>query len=127
MRFGRGRFAIRLSRAAPRPPRARAGGRTCKDAADPVDLLGAIYIIEGAGQRIIPALLPLVKEQLDLPPRVFRFLAYHGENDARHVARWLDAVGSVVEREGGNAYAEAIVASARNTAQLYLMQLEGVV
>ena len=28
---------------------------------DPIGLLGAIYIIEGTGQRIVPALLPLIK------------------------------------------------------------------
>jgi 3-oxoacyl-[acyl-carrier-protein] synthase-3 len=93
---------------------------------DPVDLLAAIYIIEGTGQRIIPALLPLLKSQLDLPPRVFRFLDYHGENDTRHLERWLQALTCVLEREGGEALGEKIIATARNTAQLYLMQLEAV-
>ena len=59
---------------------------------NPLGLLGAIYIIEGTGQRIIPALLPLLRKQLDLPAQAFRFLDYHGENDARHLARWLTAV-----------------------------------
>ena len=45
---------------------------------NPIGLLGAIYIIEGTGQRIIPALLPLLRKQLDMPgagvslPRVSR-------------------------------------------------------
>ena len=34
---------------------------------NPLGLLGAIYIIEGTGQRIIPALLPLLRRQLDMP------------------------------------------------------------
>ncbi len=59
---------------------------------NPIGLLGAIYIIEGTGQRIIPALLPLLRKQLDIPEQAFRFLAYHGENDASHLARWLTAV-----------------------------------
>lgn len=59
---------------------------------NPLGLLGAIYIIEGTGQRIIPALLPLLQQQLDLPPQAFRFLSYHGDNDVTHLARWLSAV-----------------------------------
>src|SRR5688572_10589823 len=54
---------------------------------NPLGLLGAIYIIEGTGQRIIPALLPLLQQQLDLPPQAFRFLTYHGDNDVSHLAR----------------------------------------
>ena len=63
----------------------------------PLGLLGAIYIIEGTGQRIIPALLPLLRQQLDLPAQAFRFLSYHGENDTSHLARWLNAVEMAVQ------------------------------
>jgi 3-oxoacyl-[acyl-carrier-protein] synthase-3 len=93
---------------------------------DAVDLLGAIYIIEGTGQRIIPALLPLVKTQLDLPPRVYRFLDYHGQNDTRHLARWLEALAFVLDRDNGDALGEKVIATARNTAQLYVMQMGAV-
>lgn len=87
-------------------------------------MLGSIYIIEGTGQRIIPALLPMLKAQLEIPADSFRFLEYHGENDENHLNRWLQAVKLVmsfdadVERE--------IVRTARRTAELYLMQLESV-
>jgi 3-oxoacyl-[acyl-carrier-protein] synthase-3 len=63
---------------------------------NPVGLLGAIYIIEGTGQRIVPALLPLLKAALKLPPEVFRFLEYHGHNDENHLSRWLVAVEMVM-------------------------------
>ena len=56
---------------------------------NPLGLLGAIYVIEGTGQRIIPALLPLIKASLDLPAEAFRFLEYHGANDEHHLLRWL--------------------------------------
>jgi 3-oxoacyl-[acyl-carrier-protein] synthase III len=94
----------------------------------PVGLLGAIYIIEGTGQRIIPALLPLLQAQLKLPTGAFRFLSYHGANDEHHLARWLRAVSLVLQAEptsredGSGCAAQAIVATARRTAQLYLMQ-----
>jgi 3-oxoacyl-[acyl-carrier-protein] synthase-3 len=89
---------------------------------NPVGLLGAIYIIEGTGQRIVPALLPLLRQQVALPPQAFRFLEYHGANDEHHLARWLTAVEITLALDPQAA--EAIYATAKRTAQLYLMQLE---
>lgn len=89
---------------------------------NPIGLLGAIYIIEGTGQRIIPTLLPLVRKQLNLPAKAFRFLEYHGANDEHHLARWLRAVEMTLEINP--AAADKIVATARCTAQLYQMQFD---
>jgi 3-oxoacyl-[acyl-carrier-protein] synthase III len=88
----------------------------------PVGLLGAIYVIEGTGQRIIPALLPLLQAQLKLPPNAFRFLAYHGANDENHLARWLRALQLVLAADPSGEADVDIVLTARRTAQLYLMQ-----
>lgn len=93
--------------------------------ANPIGLLGAIYIIEGTGQRLVPALLPLLRKQVDLPASAFRFLEYHGENDEHHLARWLAAVELVLAIEPKAA--NAIIATAKRTAQLYLMQFEHIV
>ena len=93
---------------------------------NPIGLLGAIYIIEGTGQRIIPALLPLLRKQLDIPEQAFRFLAYHGENDASHLARWLTAVEMALELDPADA-ADRIATVARSTAELYLLQMEHVI
>lgn len=90
----------------------------------PVGLLGAIYVIEGTGQRIIPALLPLLQAQLPLGPQAWRFLAYHGANDENHLARWLAAVRLVLQADPTGRADDDIVATARRTAQLYLMQWE---
>ncbi|WP_440225088.1 iron-containing redox enzyme family protein [Dokdonella sp. MW10] len=89
---------------------------------NPLGLLGAIYIIEGTGQRIIPALLPLMKASLDLPADAFRFLDYHGANDEHHLARWLSAVEIVLAHDADGHGAQAIVDTARRVADLYLMQ-----
>ncbi len=89
---------------------------------NPLGLLGAIYIIEGTGQRIVPALLPLLRKQVDLPASAFRFLDYHGANDEHHLARWLSAVELVLAKD--TKAASAILATAKRTAQLYLMQFE---
>lgn len=92
---------------------------------NPVGLLGAIYIIEGTGQRIIPALLPLMKASLgDVPRDAFRFLEYHGENDEHHLLRWLRAVEIVLANDSDGRHAEAILATARATAELYLLQFQ---
>ncbi|MCR8960359.1 3-oxoacyl-[acyl-carrier-protein] synthase III C-terminal domain-containing protein [Variovorax sp. CCNWLW225] len=100
---------------------------------DPIGLLGAIYIIEGTGQRIVPALLPLIKAGLKLPPDAFRFLEYHGHNDENHLNRWLAAVEMVMaveadnDGQGGKGQGRAarqIIDTARHTAALYLMQFQ---
>lgn len=88
-------------------------------------LLGAIYIIEGTGQRIIPALLPLLRKQLDLPANAFRFLEYHGENDEHHLARWLQAVEITLKIDPSAA--TSILNTARRTAQLYQMQFDHII
>lgn len=100
-------------------------------APNPLGLLGAIYVIEGTGQRIIPALLPLMKASLmqgqeALPTDAFRFLDYHGANDEHHLLRWLRAIEIVLEHDADGAGAKAIIDTARRTAELYLMQFEHV-
>jgi 3-oxoacyl-[acyl-carrier-protein] synthase III len=91
---------------------------------NPLGLLGAVYIIEGTGQRIIPALLPLLRRQLELPDRAFRFLAYHGENDVNHLTRWLQCVELALAADP--ACDRQIVEVARSTADLYRLQMEAV-
>ncbi|MGE8687208.1 MAG: iron-containing redox enzyme family protein [Achromobacter sp.] len=93
---------------------------------DPIGLLGAIYIIEGTGQRIVPALLPLLRASLKLPPDAFRFLEYHGHNDEHHLARWLSAVELALDCDEDGRAERRIVDTARRTAALYLMQFHHV-
>lgn len=93
---------------------------------DPIGLLGAIYIIEGTGQRIVPALLPLLKASLKLPPDAFRFLEYHGHNDEHHLARWLSAVELALDCDEDGRAEQRILDTARRTAALYLMQFHHV-
>ena len=90
---------------------------------DALGLLGAMYIIEGTGQRIVPALLPLLRQRLGWLGRSFNFLAYHGENDVAHLERWLRALEVALDI-GGRAVAEEILEDARHVAALYARQLE---
>ncbi|MCD9026947.1 hypothetical protein LDO26_01790 [Luteimonas sp. BDR2-5] len=89
---------------------------------DAVGLLGAMYIIEGTGQRIVPALLPLLRQRLGWLGKSFRFLAYHGENDVAHLQRWLQAL-EVAIGIGGREAADEILEDARHVAVLYARQL----
>jgi 3-oxoacyl-[acyl-carrier-protein] synthase-3 len=90
--------------------------------ANPLDLLGAIYIIEGTGQRIVPALLPMLKAQVALPASAFKFLDYHGSNDENHLARWLQALELALTLDPSAA--QRIIDTAQHTATLYLMQFK---
>lgn len=90
---------------------------------DALGLLGAMYIIEGTGQRIVPALLPLLRQRLGWLGRSFNFLAYHGENDVAHLERWLRALDVALEI-GGRPVAEEILEDARHVAVLYARQME---
>ena len=91
---------------------------------NPIGLMGAIYIIEGTGQRIVPHLLPLLKSALALTPDMYRFLEYHGHNDQEHLDEWLMAVEMVMSLDDTGTAAQRIVDTARQTASLYLMQFE---
>lgn len=87
---------------------------------DPIGLLGGIYIIEGTGQRIIPTLLPRIKESLNISSAMLKFIEYHGENDQAHMMRWLNAVKIVIAQDIANA--DEIVKVAKSVAKLYLQQ-----
>lgn len=87
---------------------------------NPIGLLGGIYIIEGTGQRIVPTLLPKLKESLGLTSSILKFIEYHGENDQAHMMRWLSAVKMVAAIDE-NATDE-IVKVAQTVASLYLQQ-----
>mgnify|MGYP001810180089 CR=1 FL=1 len=87
---------------------------------DPIGLLGGIYIIEGTGQRIVPTLLPKLKQHLRVSSSILKFIEYHGENDQTHMMRWLEAVKLVVKID--SSAAKEIVSVAQTVATLYLQQ-----
>ena len=89
---------------------------------NPIGLLGGIYIIEGTGQRIIPSLLPHLKNSLQLKSEMVRFLEYHGENDQSHLERWLFALKTVLSIDASAG--KEIVKVAKLVSTLYLAQWE---
>lgn len=88
---------------------------------NPFDLFGAMFIIEGLGNRLAKRWGQLVREQLSLEERQVSFLLYHGANDVRHFERLEAALTSGVLTPE---LADRIVKTAQVTARLYRLQLE---
>ncbi len=89
--------------------------------ADPVGLLGAMFIIEGLGTGKASGWAAQFKEQLGLRDDQVSFLAYHGEADDDHFAK-LQAI--LASPRVDAAAADAIVSTAKVVARLYALQLE---
>jgi len=88
---------------------------------NPLDLLGAMFIIEGLGNRLATRWGRAIQSQLGLRDDQVRFLLYHGENDEAH----LERLWAAIERlDPSPELARAIVKTAKVTARLYRLQLE---
>jgi 3-oxoacyl-[acyl-carrier-protein] synthase III len=88
---------------------------------NPLDLLGAMFIIEGLGQRVANKWGNSIREQLNLKAEQVSFLLYHGANDENHLAKLEEILASdLINRE----MVERIIKTAKVTARLYALQLE---
>ncbi len=88
---------------------------------NPFDLLGAMFIIEGLGQRMANKWGEQIRKQLDLSAEQVSFLLYHGSNDEDHMEKFNTAIESGLLTQE---IADQIVKSAKVTARLYILQLE---
>lgn len=88
---------------------------------NPFDLFGAMFIIEGLGNRLAWRWGTKIREQLRLEESQVSFLLYHGANDANHFAKLEAALGSGILTEE---LVARIVKTAKVTARLYSLQLE---
>jgi 3-oxoacyl-[acyl-carrier-protein] synthase-3 len=88
---------------------------------NPFDLLGAMFIIEGLGNRLAKRWGTKIKEQLGLKNDQVSFLLYHGENDEKHFEKLENAINSGLLTD---TLIERIVKTAKVTARLYALQLE---
>lgn len=88
---------------------------------DPVGLLGAMYVIEGLGEKLARPWADLAQRQLGLPDEAFTFLRYHGDNDGDHLDMFDRALAMAVVDQP---IADDVVRHARVTARLYRLQLE---
>jgi 3-oxoacyl-[acyl-carrier-protein] synthase III len=88
---------------------------------NPFELVGAMFIVEGLGQRMARQWGERIQAQLGLAAEAVSFFLYHSESDAKHFQR-LDlalASGILTLR-----LLESIVKCAKVTARLYALQLE---
>lgn len=89
--------------------------------ANPVDLLGAMFIIEGLGNKMASRWATRIQELLDITSESTRFLSYHGANDDAHIGKLNEILGSdAVNSET----APRILKTAKVVARLYALQLE---
>ena len=88
---------------------------------DPLDLLGAMFVIEGLGRLKAAQWAETLKAQLQLEDAQVSFLAYHGQNDDEHFDRLREVIASGVIDA---AVAARIVKTAKVVARLYALQLE---
>lgn len=88
---------------------------------NPVDLLGAMFIIEGIGKRLAGYWGRMIQDQLNLMDDQVSFFTYHGvadENHFQNLEKALDHPQMNLEM------AKRIVKTAKTTAKLYILQLE---
>lgn len=90
---------------------------------NPIDLLGAMFIIEGLGNRLARRWGEAVRDGLGLPDEAVTFLLYHGGADEGHLAKLEGILASGILTP---ALADRIVKTAKVTARLYVLQLEEV-
>jgi 3-oxoacyl-[acyl-carrier-protein] synthase-3 len=88
---------------------------------NPFELIGAMFIIEGTGQRIARQWGKKIQETLGLKNDAVSFFLYHSDNDVAHFKRLDMAIASGILTPR---LAAAIVKCAKVTARLYALQLE---
>jgi len=88
---------------------------------NPIDLAGAMFIIEGLGLRVAAWMVDRLVEHLGLTDAQTSFLSYHGRRDATHLGE-LEEVLKKLPLD--DVTRERIVRTARTTARLYVLQLE---
>ncbi|MFL2948801.1 MAG: iron-containing redox enzyme family protein [Candidatus Poseidoniaceae archaeon] len=90
---------------------------------NPIDLLGAMWIIEGLGEKMARSWAKQIQELTGLTEDATRFMTYHGHNDGDHMLRFYAMLDEVCIDEKASA---SIVKTSKVVARLYRLQLEEV-
>ncbi|WP_199851623.1 3-oxoacyl-[acyl-carrier-protein] synthase III C-terminal domain-containing protein [Brumimicrobium mesophilum] len=88
---------------------------------NPVDLLGAMFIIEGIGKRLAGYWGEMIKDQMNLKDNQVSFFTYHGVADENHFHNLEEALNHPSMNMD---VARKIVKTAKTTAKLYILQLK---
>ncbi|HEY8190697.1 MAG TPA: iron-containing redox enzyme family protein [Micavibrio sp.] len=89
---------------------------------NPFHLLGAMFIIEGLGQRKAGIWGEAIRKQLDLDEKQVSFLLYHSKHDGDHMEEFQEVLASGILATPG--LGERIIKTAKVTARLYQLQIE---
>ena len=88
---------------------------------NPVDLIGAMWIIEGLGQKMANDWANQIDQATQGDGSYTRFMRYHGANDDDHMQKLYQLIDRLCQSPQ---QLSAIVRTARVTARLYCLQLE---
>lgn len=88
---------------------------------NPVEMLGAMWIIEGLGSRMAEQWAGRIEELTGLDENATRFLRYHGENDDSHLEKLYEMIQRLCTTEDRS---DRVVHMARVVGRLYALQLE---
>jgi len=88
---------------------------------DPVGLMGAMFVIEGLGEKLAGDWSRMIIEQTGLPPEAVSFMAYHSDHDGDHLEAFDEALRIGIRSRQD---AQDIVHCAKVVARLYRLQLE---
>jgi len=88
---------------------------------NPIDMIGAMWIIEGLGQKMANNWADRVDELTNGDKQYTQFLRYHGENDDEHMTKFYEMLDIVCSSDE---HVAAIVKTARVVGRLYCLQLE---
>lgn len=90
---------------------------------NPVDMIGAMWIIEGLGQKMASGWAERIETTCKQPGLTTRFMRYHGDNDDEHMDQLYSMIDRACRTEED---VHNIIRTAKVTGRLYCMQLEEV-
>lgn len=88
---------------------------------NPIDLIGAMWMIEGLGQKMAGSWADRIDEAVPTSPPCTQFMRYHAENDEQHMNKLYALLDRLCQTEQDS---QRIVKTARVVGRLYAMQLE---
>ena len=88
---------------------------------NPIDLIGAMWIIEGLGQKLASHWANRIDQLTQGNGDYTRFLRYHGENDANHMDKLYQLIDRICQTAADT---RAITRTAAVVGRLYCLQLE---
>ena len=90
---------------------------------NPVDMIGAMWIIEGLGQKMASGWADRIESLCKGTGVTARFMRYHGDNDEEHMEKLYSMINRACSTEED---LHNIIRTANVTGRLYCMQLEEV-